>query len=132
LFELARGIDDSSVTVDRPTQSISAEDTFGTDISLEETVPTILKLADRVWKESQEENRNPRTVVLKLKTKEFQQITRSHTPIHPPSTLDEFVEIANWLIAKVDLPDSTRYRLAGIGLSNFKDASLESFQPSLF
>ena len=132
LFELARGIDDSSVTVDRPTQSISAEDTFGTDISLEETVPTILKLADRVWKESQEENRSPRTVVLKLKTKEFQQITRSHTPIHPPSTLDEFVEIANWLIAKVDLPDSTRYRLAGIGLSNFKDASLESFQPSLF
>src|SRR5499425_1817758 len=37
LFELARGIDKSEVVPDRPTQSISAEDTFEKDILLSET-----------------------------------------------------------------------------------------------
>ena len=132
LYELSRGIDDNPVTPDRPTQSVSAEDTFGNDLQLEETIPTILRLAERVWKESQEEDGNPRTVVLKLKTREFQQITRSHTPISPPARLDDFIEIAHWLIAKVNLPESTRYRLAGIGLSNFSDSGEVTVQPSLF
>ena len=34
LYQLARGIDDSQVVPDRPTQSISAEDTFERDVPL--------------------------------------------------------------------------------------------------
>src|ERR1035437_646656 len=37
LYELARGIDDNPVTPDRPTQSVSAEDTVEHDIPLSET-----------------------------------------------------------------------------------------------
>src|SRR5579872_899433 len=37
LYELARGIDENPVVPDRPTQSISAEDTFERDVSLAET-----------------------------------------------------------------------------------------------
>ncbi len=37
LYELARGIDKSEVVPDRPTQSISAEDTFEQDVPLAET-----------------------------------------------------------------------------------------------
>jgi DNA polymerase-4 len=47
LHGLARGIDDSDVVPDRPTQSISVEDTFEHDVPLSETKPMIRRLADR-------------------------------------------------------------------------------------
>ncbi len=45
LYELARGIDKSEVIPDRPTHSISAEDTFEQDVLLTEMEPMIRKLA---------------------------------------------------------------------------------------
>src|SRR5207253_486358 len=67
LWELARGIDESPVVPDRPTQSISAEDTFEHDVPLAETEPMIRRLAEKVWSASRKESRAARTVVLKLK-----------------------------------------------------------------
>jgi len=58
---------------------------------------------------------------LKLKTADFQILTRSHTPPTPPNDEAEFVEIAVNLRARVDLPPRTRYRLVGVGLSGFVD-----------
>ena len=49
LYELARGIDNSAVIPDRPTQSISAEDTFEHDVLLAATEPMIRKLAQHAW-----------------------------------------------------------------------------------
>ena len=49
LYELARGIDHSAVIPDRPTKSISAEDTFERDLPLADTEPIILRLAEKVW-----------------------------------------------------------------------------------
>jgi len=72
LHELARGIDDSKVVPDRPTKSIFSEDTFEQDAPMAETEPMIRRLAERVWAASRKETRIARTVVLKLKTSEFQ------------------------------------------------------------
>ena len=66
LYELARGIDESPVIPDRPTQSISAEDTFERDVLLTETEPVIRRLAEKTWEAAQKESRVARTVVLKL------------------------------------------------------------------
>src|SRR5207245_3297826 len=55
LFELARGIDNSEVVPDRPTQSISAEDTFEHDVLLGEMEPMIRKLAEHAWTASSKE-----------------------------------------------------------------------------
>lgn len=132
LFELARGIDHSEVVPDRPTQSISAEDTFENDITLGETTPTIIRLAERVWKAAMSESRVGRTVVLKLKTSDFNVITRSLTPNTPLSSLQELVDIALWLQERVALDPNTKYRLAGIGISNFADPEAFPVQPSLF
>jgi len=129
LYELARGVDDSSVVTHRPTQSISAENTFEQDIPLSQTEAVIRRLAQRVWSASRKESRVARTVVLKLRTSEFHILTRSHTPASPPSSCEELINIALLLRERVDLSPRQLYRLVGVGLSNFReldDASTES------
>jgi DNA polymerase-4 len=89
LYELARGIDNSEVVPERPTQSISAEDTFEKDVLLTEMEPMIRRLAEHTWAASRKESRIARTVVLKLKTSEFKILTRSYTPGSPLSSCEE-------------------------------------------
>lgn len=132
LYELARGIDQSAVVSDRPTKSISAEDTFERDIPLEETEPMICRLAEKVWTASHKESRIARTVVLKLKTKEFNILTRSHTPDAPPASCEELTAIALSLLNRVDLGPRQRFRLVGVGLSNFRESGDTPAQPELF
>jgi DNA polymerase IV len=92
LYELARGIDNSERVPDRPTQSISVEDTFERDVPLAETGPMIRRLAEKLLSGSCRESRAARTVVLKLKTSEFKILTRSHTPQSPPTSCQEIDE----------------------------------------
>jgi DNA polymerase IV len=132
LYELARGIDEYPVVPDRPSQSISVEDTFPEDVLLAETEPMIRRLAEKLWSRSCQESRAPRTVVLKLKTREFKILTRSHTPASPPSGCEELTEIALRLRERVALGSHRRYRLVGIGLSNFREAEETRGQPTLF
>src|SRR5438874_9825043 len=94
LNELARGDDDSKVIPDRPTQSISVEDTLEHDVLLAELEPMIRRLAEKLWSASSKESRTARTVVLKLKTSEFNILTRSHTPMSPRSSRQELTDIA--------------------------------------
>jgi DNA polymerase-4 len=132
LYELAHGVDESKVVPDRPTQSISAEDTFERDVPLTETEPMIRKLAELTWAASRKESRIARTVVLKLKTAEFKILTRSHTPSSPPSSCEELTVIALSLRERVALGPQQRFRLVGVGLSNFLDPEDASTQPALF
>ena len=94
LYQLARGIDHNPVVPNRVSKSISAEDTFSEDIPLADTGPQIRSLAEKVWKASRENSRAAKTVVLKLKTKEFRSFTRSHTLPAPPSSSEELTSIA--------------------------------------
>ena len=132
LHELARGVDDSAVVPDRPTKSISVEDTFEQDVLLTETEPMIRHLAEKLWSASRKESRLARTVVLKLKTSAFKILTRSHTPDFPPSSCEELTDIVLKLREKVDLGPNERYRLVGVGLSNFREAEKTAAQPPLF
>lgn len=132
LYELARGIDENPVVPDRPTQSISVEDTFPEDVLLAETEPMIRRLAEKLWSASRKESRIPRTVVLKLKTKEFKILTRSYTGNEAPASCDELTEIALKLRRRVTLAPQQRYRLVGVGLSNFREAEQIEPQPALF
>src|SRR5882724_4046893 len=132
LHELARGIDNNEVIPDRPTQSVSAEDTFESDVPLTEIEPMIRRLAEKTWTASRKEVRIARTVVLKLKTSEFKILTRSHTPHAPPSSCQELTSIALSLRERIDLSPTQRFRLVGVGLSNFQDPEDESVQPPLF
>jgi DNA polymerase-4 len=132
LHELARGIDYNEVIPDRPTQSISTEDTFEQDVTLAETEPMIRRLAEKTWEASRKEARVARTVVLKLKTSEFKILTRSHMPHAPPSSCEELTRIALSLRERIELSPKQRFRLIGVGLSNFHDPAAASAQPVLF
>ena len=130
--ELASGIDENEVVPDRLTQSISVEDTFEHDVLLAETEPMIRRLAEKLWLASRKESRIARTVVLKLKTSEFKILTRSHTSKTSPCSCAELTDVALKLRERVDLQPGQRYRLVGIGLSNFRDSDITARQSDLF
>lgn len=132
LYELARGIDNNAVEPNRPTQSISAEDTFESDVLLNETDAMIRLLAEKVWQASLKESRIARTVVMKLKTAEFSILTRSHTPAAPISSCEELISIALGLRERVHLGRDQKFRLVGVGLSNFRNPVVESPNDRLF
>lgn len=125
LYQLARGVDHNPVIANRVSKSISAEDTFQVDIPLEETEQQIRRLAEKVWRASRENARSAKTVVLKLKTKEFNSLTRSMTPSVAPSSCEELIAIALALRQRVELGPQQLFRLVGVGLSNFQ-ADVES------
>jgi DNA polymerase IV len=127
-----RGVDDSEVVPNRPTQSMSVEDTFEKDLLLLETEPMIRRLAEKLWSASRKEPRIARTVVLKLKTSEFKILTRSHTPDTSPSSCEELTDIALTRRERVDLGSQQRFRLVGIGLSNFREPEGTRAQLALF
>jgi DNA polymerase-4 len=137
LHELSHGIDDHPVVPERPTMQISAEDTFERDLRLSELEPHIRRLAEKAWAGYEKERasahgRIARTVVLKLKTQDFQILTRSLTPPEPPDSLQRLADLACALRERVDLPSRTRYRLVGVGLSGFVDADRLMGQHDLF
>jgi DNA polymerase IV len=121
LYELARGIDRNPVIANRLVKSISAEDTFERDLRLSETEELIRRLSEKVWMAARKEGRVARTVVLKLKTSEFATLTRSHTPPSPPESCEDITAIALSLRDRVEMDAGQRFRLVGVGLSNFQN-----------
>ena len=137
LHELSLGIDERSVTPDRPTLQISSEDTLEHDLPLAELAPHIERLAEKTWAAHQREVEAPhgriaRSVVLKLKTAEFRILTRTLTPPERPESARELAQMACALRARVDLPPHTRYRLVGVGLAGFVDRDSYEAQAELF
>jgi DNA polymerase-4 len=132
LYELARGVDHSPVVANRDSKSISAEDTFPNDLPLPELGSAIHHLAEKVWTASRANVRQARTIVLKLKTREFATLTRSLTPTQMPNSAIELAELAISLFDRVELGPSQLFRLAGVGLSNFQiEAELPLLASSL-
>lgn len=137
LHELSLGIDDHPVTPERPTMQISSEDTFTSDLPLDALEPHIRRLAATTWERYERERALPRgriarTVVLKLKTADFQSMTRSLTLPTLPASASEVAEVAWQLRQRVGMEPDTRFRLVGVGLSGFIDPEATSVQAGLF
>jgi DNA polymerase-4 len=128
LHELAFGIDEHPVEPERPHTQISSEDTLEQDLPLDALAPHVRRMAARTWAawERQRERdvqegrppRQPRTIVLKLKTADFRILTRSLSPPRPPRAGQALADTACALLGRVDLSPATRYRLVGVGLAN--------------
>jgi len=70
--------------------------------------------------------------VLKLKTIDFDILTRSHTPTSPLSSCEELTRMALSLRERVALAPKKRFRLVGVGLSNFREPEDIPKQTALF
>lgn len=132
LYELARGVDERPVQTHRERHSVSNEETFEHDQLLAALEPTIRRLCVETWEAAGRLPRGARTVVLKLKTADFHILTRSHTPPQPPLECDTLTRIALDLRRRVQLPDTQRYRLVGVGLANFEVPRGKAVQGELF
>ncbi len=130
LWELARGIDEQPVVADREVKQISSENTFPRDLAMLELRAYLVDAGRDVWREAEKRHRLPRTVTVKLRTPDFTTRTRSATPQRSPHNAEEVVELALALLERFDFPPQSRFRLAGVGLSNFIDE--ESSQPALW
>lgn len=135
LWELARGIDESPVVPSQKRKSWSSENTFPRDITLEEVADYIREESQKLWKALTDKQVTGRTVTVKLRTGDFKTATRRLTPESIPSSGDDLARIGTELLTRFDFPPQSRYRLAGIGVSNFVDEDEEvaaEEQPELF
>ena len=121
LWQLSRGIDESPVEPSRKRKSWSSENTFQHDITLEEVATYIRNESHSLWSALTERKLTGRTVTVKLRTREFNTATRRHTPDLPPASGDDLARIAIDLLGRFDFAPDRLYRLAGVGVSNFRD-----------
>ncbi len=115
---LARGIDERPVCADRLRKSIGAETTFGVDLfELDEARATLDPLIGKVWSCCEEPNIRGRTVTLKAKYADFQQVTRSRTVEAPVTSRAAIEAIASSLLEPL-FPVIKGIRLLGVTLSS--------------
>lgn len=115
--QIVHGIDNRPVNPHRVRKSISNENTFNQDISDRETlVNEVQKIAKQVMNWSDKNNTRGRTITLKVKFNDFNQITRSKTNTDFVRTIDELESIAIELLRSID--DPRPVRLLGLGISN--------------
>ncbi len=122
-YQIARAIDERAVEPDRPRKSIGAEDTFASDIvDLDASIAELKPLVAKVWGYCEDKGIRGRTVTLKVKFADFQQITRSRT-VALPIEYSDFEELAGDLLRSV-FPLRKGIRLLGITLSSLGDVPL--------
>ena len=124
-YWIARGVDERPVQADRIRKSLGAENTFPTDIFTFETAcEALLPIIEKVWRICEGAEIHGRTVTLKVKYADFQQITRSRTDQSLFSTRAEFEQLSYALLEPL-FPVAKGIRLLGITLSSLSEKQLE-------
>ena len=120
----ASGIDDRPVEPDRDEKSISAEETFDTDLASTADIDrALLRLAERATTRMRRAGLQPGTVHVKIREADFTTHTRQ-TRLRPPSASTDVVYatgrklVAEWRA----LNPGARLRLLGIGGSDLAAA----------
>jgi DNA polymerase-4 len=130
-LSLARGIDDSPVVVERETKSVSTEITFPRDVDDPKALEASLrKLSENTARRLRGSGLRGRTIKLKLRLADFTTFTRQTTIARPTNAAEVILAEASRLMAR-ELHAGRRFRLLGVGVSNFREGEAES-QPSLF
>jgi DNA polymerase-4 len=121
LARLARGEDARAVTVDGEMKTISAENTFNTDLrSFDELSTELLALCERLSERLKAKGVVGDTVTLKLKSAGFRLRTRARHLMIPTQLANVLYESGQQLLAR-EL-DGTAFRLIGIGVSGISAA----------
>jgi len=121
LWRLARGVDVRAVDPVRERKSVSAENTFETDIaSFRPLEKRLWAAAEEVADRLKEKHLCGSTVTLKLKTSDFRILTRARSLERPTQLAGRIFGAARELLEREI--NGTRYRLLGVGVSALADA----------
>ena len=125
-YGIARGIDNRQVKPDRVRKSIGSEDTFAADISdLGAAKAELAPLVAKIWAYCGARNMTAKTVTVKVKYSDFQQITRSRTQTLCFVNEAEVLGISESLLETV-YPFRTGVRLLGVTLSSLSEEATET------
>lgn len=119
-YSIARAIDHRPVTPNRIRKSVGSENTFADDL-MDQTqlIDQLLPLVDSVWNYCERTSVRGRTLTLKVKYADFEQITRSRTSLNLLSSKTTLMQIAADLLETL-FPLSKGIRLLGVSLSNLQ------------
>ncbi len=129
-YSIARGIDERPVRPDRIRKSIGAENTFAQDLLTFEAMRVELQsVVDKVWRYCEQSGVRGRTVTLKVKYADFQQITRSRSFVEPVESRSSIEEVSLSLLSAL-FPLRKGVRLLGVTLSSL-NTMVQASDPQL-
>ena len=129
-YSIARGIDERPVRPDRIRKSIGAENTFAQDLLTFEAMRVELQpVVDKVWRYCEQSGVRGRTVTLKVKYADFQQITRSRSLFEPVESRSSIEEVSLSLLSAL-FPLRKGVRLLGVTLSSL-NTKVQASDPQL-
>jgi DNA polymerase IV len=116
LYELAWGRDYRDVVSDEPEKSISAAETFASDLDdPEEILREFLRLCEKATLRMRQAGFCAKTISIKVRFADFKTITRSKTLDQPISGTKESFEVAKKLYQDLKI-DRARIRMVGVSL----------------
>jgi DNA polymerase IV len=121
-YWITRGVDERPVLADRIRKSIGAENTFSVDLfTFEDAQDALAPIIDKVWRHCESSGIRGRTVTLKIKYADFQQITRSYSV---QGVIDGHLALEEVCLAllKAQYPMTKGIRLLGISISALSSA----------
>jgi DNA polymerase-4 len=122
LYELAWGRDYREVISYEPEKSISAAETFASDIDdPEEILREFLRLCEKATLRMRDAGYCAKTISIKVRFSDFKTITRSKKMDQPVSGTKESFEVAKQLYLALKL-DRVRIRLVGVSLEGLTPA----------
>ena len=128
LYELAWGRDYRDVEIEHVEKSISAAETFDSDIDDPEIISKeILRMCERASSRMRERSLFSKTISLKVRFADFTTVNRSKTLALPIDTTHEIYEVAKSLYEGLKLGRS-RIRLVGISLENLHTETHEQLE----
>jgi len=124
-YWIARGVDEWPVLAGRIRKSVGAENTFSADIFTFEAARDALQaIIERVWRHCEGADIRGRTVTLKVKYADFQQIARSRTSHAPIVTRAELEQLSFALLVPI-FPAVRGSRLLGVSVSSLGEEQKE-------
>ena len=126
----ASGIDDRPVIPSRPEKSMSAEETYDTDLTrIDDMERELLRLTERAATRLRKAGLAAGTVQIKIRQSDFKTFTRQRKVQPPMSGTDAIYAVArNLLSAWLTRNPDARIRLLGVGGADLAPAA----QPDLF
>ena len=118
--DVARGVDHRPVEADRVRKSVGAETTFERDLTQwDEVSPALEAVFTKVWSACVRGGHAGRTVTVKIKHADFQQITRRRSFLEPVASQDQLERISLELLRPC-FPPPRGVRLLGVTLSGLE------------